>query len=187
VCPASSNKTIALDLEDLHERLQESTEFESAICAINDSMETRLMRWPLRLRSLISPAKGPTVKRLIVAIVDYTWPEFAASIKFADKMKEEEAKGERQPPPLLEAVFPSEAVVDPDKTFGQDFEWLHELPTLDKCLDFYDWDLYISEPFAKPPSMDTIKIIDATPLGSSRRRIAKLASSHRPLGSVRQE
>lgn len=126
-------------------------------------------------------------------ILEQSWPGFAASIVDADKVREQEKEDDSPSSPLWppwKAEFPSESGkthTSPDKAFGKEFEWLHKVPVLGNVLGLYDWSLYILEPFAKPPVMDTIKVIDATPLGLPNRRIAVVASSHQPLISVRRK
>lgn len=177
-CPGLRCDNTALGLDALQRQMLVSASCKTMICALNAGMGTISPHLGLRLRTLVSKAEVPTIEALIWEILRQSWPN--TDLPVTDAMQ----SIRDQRPTTWQPRLPSRAPVI-DSVLDISFQWLHKAPPLDKYLGFHDWSLYISEPFAKRPCMDTVRVLDVTSTRSQNRRIAVIASSGRSLSDVR--
>jgi hypothetical protein len=197
-------------LAELERTLGDPEQPQSTICGLSAVMNTSMRwtlqfrMWILRFRMLIllfwkwilqfnrwffrrswtAPSTiiidAVTIDAVILEIFHVKWPDFYVQIERALQQTQiSDALG-------WQPQLPSQSLTK-DKTSDLETKWMHKAPALDKYLGFYDWSLYVNEPFAEWPVMDKVRVIEVPRTDSDSRRIAMLASSEQLLTRIRAQ
>ncbi|SMR42476.1 unnamed protein product [Zymoseptoria tritici ST99CH_1E4] len=177
----TSDKTITEDLDIFQQKLCDSAYFQSTICCLNARMIAIPMSWNVNIRTPKHMESIITMEAVLLEMFRTYWQNSDDLIK--------KALAQMQQPcvPTWQPQYPSQSPTPVDDIPYMECRWLHRAPALEKLFGSYDWSLYINEPFAERPGMDTIRVIDMTVEGSGNARIIVITSSDHALTSVMRQ
>lgn len=140
----------------------------------------------------------PTFKDLLSLIFEECWSSCATRI--TDVVRETSERATTPPQLAWTLTFPSKtdapdtslqndsvSCLLPFQSLDVEFEWISEPPALETFLGFHDWNIYISQPYARRPTIEILRFVDLTAQGSSNGQFVLATTSHHPLERLKDD